>query len=102
MRKNVMSCAAAGRSSSAAPKPPSSAPLRLTCIVASLQRTIRPRPTARRNDDWSIHANSFAHGRANLGVDHQAGVLVLVGGVAIEYDQLGALSLGAAREPRRW
>src|SRR5579885_3392336 len=46
----------------------------------------------------SVHADHAAHGRADLGVEHQVGVVVLVGRVAIEDHQLGTAALGDARK----
>src|SRR5262245_53805800 len=101
MRKKVMSWAAASRPPNAVPRPPSSAALRLMFMHASLTRGDLTASFAEPQRRLSIDPDSSAHGRPNLVMDHHVGVAVLVGRVAVDDHQPGALALGDAREARR-
>src|SRR3954471_4687220 len=100
MRKKVMSWAVAGSPpSTAAPRPPSTAALRLINMATLPDwAAIRPRPVARRNDSRSVDANRSTESGPDLAMNDHVGSIVLVGRVAIDDDQSGALALGHARE----
>src|SRR5262245_19115825 len=61
-------------------------------------RMVSPAPAPLRGQPFSSHPHGLAHGGADVGVYDKVGDLILLGGIAIDNGQSGAVALGEERE----